>query len=146
MFGYCLNIILKTKIFEGYFFFSRRFVCFKKFWEVRKDIKPDVKWRTLRSSFRNSGFFISNTNVVGLSQPLRAYVRQEELDASLRLSLCALRLIKTRVAQEMKLLVKVAEIACLQDFSLFLGDPWKCLRVTLLWRVHDERGSFFIKI
>lgn len=106
-------------------FLFRRFVCFKKFWEVRKDIKPGINWRTFRSSSRNSGFFISSTNVVGLSRPLRACVRQEELDVSLRLSLCALRLIKTRtqVTQEMKLPAKVVEIACLQDFSLFLGDP-----------------------
>jgi len=47
-----------------------------------------------------------------LSQPLRAYARQEELDASLHSSLCALRLIKTRtqVAQEMKLPAGLAEI------------------------------------
>lgn len=48
-----------------------------------------------------------------LLRPLRAHVRQEELNASLHSSLCALRLIKTRtqVAQEMKLPAGVAEIA-----------------------------------
>lgn len=83
-----------------------------------------------------------------LSQALRAYVRQEELDESLRSSLCALRLIKTRtqVAQEMKLPAGVAEIApykLVQDSLLFLGDAPDIEGDVIMTRASS---SFFIKI